>query len=169
MTAESACGNRTPMSPIVAGRLPWSPSPDVSDLDVWYEYEYPYVGTLLMRDVPVLFNLLGGVETETTVWAYTYLDPDEARDLADVSFASLTELREFVQEKLNGRQLLFALADDLLISSWAVSEERGDLYEVATTFLDQVLQQAWSKLDAATRFRAKLAEVDTALHDLVKA
>jgi hypothetical protein len=90
MTAESACGNRTPMSLIITGRLPWSPSPDVGDLDVWYEYEYPYVGTFVIRDVTVLFNLLGGVETETTVWAYTCLDPDEARDLADVSFASLT-------------------------------------------------------------------------------
>jgi hypothetical protein len=143
----------------------------VSDLDVWYEYEYeyPYVGTFLTRDVPVLFNLLGGVETETTVWAYACLEPDEAHDFADVSFASLTDLREYVQEKLNGRQLVFALADDLLISSWAVSEERGDLYEVATTFLDQVLQQARSKLDAATRFRAKLAEVDAAARDLVQA
>lgn len=129
------------MSPIVAGRLPWSPSPDVHDVDVWYGYEYPYVGTFVMRDVTVLFNLLGGVETETTVWAYTCLEPDETRDLAD----------------------------DLLISSWAVSEERGDLYEVATTFLDQVLQQVRSKLDAGTRFRAKLAEVDAAAHDLVEA
>ena len=64
-----------------------------------------------------------GVETETTVWAYVCLEPDEAHDLADVSFASLTELRKFVHEKLTGRQLVFALADDLLISSWAVSCE----------------------------------------------
>jgi hypothetical protein len=119
--------------------------------------------------VTVLFNVMEGVETETTVWAYACLEPDEAHDLAEVSFASLTELRQFVQEKLNGRQLVFALADDLLISSWAVSEERGDLYEVATTFLDQILRQAQSKLDAGTRFRAKLAEVDAAAHDLVEA
>lgn len=154
---------------IVASRLPWWPHPDARDLHVWYEYEYPYVGTFVVRDVTVLFNVLEGVETETTVWAYTYLEPDEAHALADVSFASLTELREFVQEKLNGRQLVFALADDLLISSWAVSEEKGELYEVATTFLDQVLQQARSKLNAGTRFRAKLAQVDVATHDLVEA
>lgn len=36
-------------------------------------------------------------------------------------WSSVTELREFVQEKLEGRQLVFALADDLLIASWAVS------------------------------------------------
>lgn len=155
-----------PMSLIVTGRLPWSPSPDAGDLDVWYEYEYPYVGTFVVRDVTVLFNVLGGVETETTVWAYTCLEPDE---FADVSFASVSELRAFVQEKLDGRQLVFALADDLLISSWAVSEEKGELYEVATTFLDQVLQQARNKLNAGTRFRAKLAEVDVAAHDLVEA
>jgi hypothetical protein len=99
----------------------------------------------------------------------TCLEPDEVGGLADVSFGSVTELREFVQGKLNGRQLVFALADDLLISSWAVSEEKGELYEVATTFLDQVLQQARSKLNAGPRFRAKLAQVDVAAHDLVEA
>jgi hypothetical protein len=157
------------MSLIVTGRLPWSPNPDARDLHVWYEYEHPYVGTFVVRDVTVLFNVIGGVETETTVWAYLCLEPDEAHDLADVSFASLTELREFVHEKLNGRQLVFALADHLLITSRAVSEEKGELYEVATTFLDQVLQQARGKLNAGTRFRAKLAQVDVAAHDLVEA
>src|ERR1700722_20163565 len=154
---------------VTKGRLPWSPSPEARDLDVWYEYEYPYAGTFVVRDVTVLFNVLGGVETETTVWAYTCLKPDEVGGLADVSFGSVTELRELVQEKLNGRQLVFALADDLLISSWAVSEEKGELYEVATTFLDQVLQQARSKLNAGPRFRAKLAQGDVAAHDLVEA
>jgi hypothetical protein len=154
---------------VTKGRLPWSPSPDARDLHVWYEYEYPYVGTFVVRDVTVLFNVLEGVETETTVWAYTCLEPDEADALADVSFASLTELRDFVHEKLTGRQLVFALADDLLISSWAVSEEKGELYEIATTFLDQVLQQARGNLNAGTRFRAKLAQVDVATHDLVEA
>jgi hypothetical protein len=153
---------------VTRGRLPWSPSPDAHDPDVWYEY--PRVGTFTVNGVTVLFDVFGGVETEmTTVWAYAVLEPSEADELAEVSFDSVTELQEFVQEKLNGRQLVFALADDLLISSWAVSEERGDLYEVATTFLDQVLRQARSKQDVGTRFRAKLAEVDAAAHDLVEA
>jgi deoxyribodipyrimidine photolyase len=104
-----------------------------------------------------------------TVWAYTCLEPDEVDEFAEVSFASVSELREFVQEKLNGRQLVFAFADDLLITSWAVSEEKGELYEVATTFLDHVLQQAQSKLIPVTRFRAKLAQIDVAAHDLVDA
>jgi len=154
---------------VTKGRLPWSPSPDAHDPDVWYTYEYPRVGTFTVNGLTVLFDVLGGFETEMTVWAYTCLEPSEADELAEVSFDSVTELQEFVQEKLNGRQLVFALADDLLISSWAVSEERGDLYEVATTFLDQVLQQARGKLNAGTRFRAKLAQVDVATHDLVEA
>jgi len=144
---------------VTKGRLPWSPSPDAHDPDVWYTYEYPRVGTFTVKGVTVLFDVFGGVETEmTTVWAYAALEPSEADELAEVSFDSVTELQEFVQEKLNGRQLVFALADD-----------RGDLYEVATTFLDQVLQQSRAKLDAGTRFRAKLAEVDAAAHDLVEA
>ena len=154
---------------VAKGRLPWSPSTDARDLDVWYEYEYPYTGTFVVRDTTVLFNVMGGVETDTTVWVYACLAPGEAEEFANLSFASVAELREFVQGKLNGRQLVFALADDLLISSWAVSEEKGELYEVATTFLDQVLQQARSKLNSGTRFRAKLAQVDVAAHDLVEA
>jgi hypothetical protein len=65
---------------------------------------------------------------------YTCLAPGEAEEFANLSFVSVTELREFLQGKPNGRQLMFALADDLLISSsWAVSEEKGELYEGATT------------------------------------
>jgi len=157
------------MSLIVVGRLPWSPSPDARDLDVWYEYEYPYVGTFTVRDVTVLFNVLGGVETEMTVWAYTCLEPDEADELAEVSFASLFDLRHFVQETLTGRQLVFALADDLLISSWSVSEDKGELYEVATEFLERVLVQSRATLDPGTKFRAKLAQVDVVTHELVEA
>jgi hypothetical protein len=104
------------------GRPPWSPSPDARDLNVWYEYDYPYTGTFVVHGVTVLFNVLEGIETDTTVWAYACLEPVEAHDLAAVSFASPTELNEFVHEKLKGRQLVFALADDLLITNWAGSE-----------------------------------------------
>lgn len=72
---------------VTKGRLPWSPSPGARDLHVWYEYEYPYVGTFVASDVTVLFNFLESVETETTVWAYTCLEPDEVYDLVGVSFA----------------------------------------------------------------------------------
>jgi len=86
-----------------------------------------------------------------------------------VSFVSVSELRQFVQEKLTGRKLVFALADDLIISSWAVAEDKGDVYEDATTFLEQVLAQTRSKLTSGTQFRAKLAQVDVATHDFIAA
>jgi hypothetical protein len=154
---------------VTSGRLPWSPNPEARDLQVWYEYEHPYVGTFTVGDVTVLFNVLGGVETEMTVWTYTCLEPEEASDLADVSFASVPELRTFVQRLLSGRQLVFALADDLIINSWAVSEVEGDVYEAATTFLENVFAQTRGKLTADTRFRAQLAQVDVATHNLVQA
>jgi hypothetical protein len=154
---------------VTKGRLPWSPSTDAHDLDVWYEYEYPYTGMFVARDATVLFSVMGGVESDTTVWVYTCLAPGEAEEFASLSFASVAELREFVEGELNGRQLVFALADDLLISSWAVSEEKGELFEVATKFLDQVLREAQGKLNTGTRFRAKLAQVDVAAHDLIEA
>ena len=154
---------------VTSGRLPWSPSPDARELRVWYEYEYPYVGTFTASDVTVLFSVLGGVETEMTVWAYTCLEPDEDSELADASFASVPELHASVQQLLAGRQLVFALADDLIISSWAVSEVEGDVYEAATTFLENVFAQTRGRLTADTRFRAKLAQVDVATHNLVEA
>ena len=110
---------------VTKGRVPWSPSTHARDLDVWYEYEYPYTGTFVACGTTMLFNVMGGVETDTTVWVYTCLALCEAEEFANLSFASVAELREFVQGELNGRHLMFALADDLLISSWAVSKKEA--------------------------------------------
>ena len=113
--------------------------------------------------------MLGGVETDVTVWAYACLNPEEAHDLDAIEFDSLADLRKFVDDTFATHRLVFALADDLLITSWAVAERVGPVYEVATDFLEQVLTQTRSQLDPGGRFRAKLAEVDAATHELVEA
>ena len=154
---------------VTQGCLPWSPNPDAHDLNVWYEYEYPRVGTFSTQAGTVLFTAVGGFETRISVWAYASLQADEARDLAEVSFNSLPDLHQFVEETFANHRLVLALADDLVINGWAVPEDKGQLYEVATTFLEQVLAETRSRQDAATRFRAKLAQVDVATHELVEA
>jgi hypothetical protein len=154
---------------VTKGRLPWLPSPDARDLHVWYEYEYPHVGTFMADRATVLFTVVGGIETQMSVWAYACLEPDEAGDLVGKTFATQPELRQFVQETLAGRQLVLALADDLVISNWAVSEDKGELYEVATAFLEQILAQTPSRLNPGTKFRAKLAQVDVTTHELIEA
>lgn len=154
---------------VAQGRLPWSPSAAADNLDIWHEYEFPRTGTFTTQGTVVLFTLVGGSETQISVWAYAPLSQGEAEDLADRTFASATELRQFVRDVFDGRQVVLALADDLMVSSWSVFEVKGELYEVATSFLEQVLAQAQGRLNAGTEFRAKLAQVDVATHDLLDA
>jgi hypothetical protein len=110
---------------VTQGQLPWSPNSDASDLDVWYEYESPRVGTFTVRGATVLFSAVDGVEGRLSVWAYTCLAAGEARDLETKTFASLSGLRQFVQKIFDGRQLVLALADDLVITSWTAPEDQG--------------------------------------------
>jgi hypothetical protein len=154
---------------VTQGCLPWSPNPDAHDLNVWYEFEYPRAGTFETKECTVLFTAVGGFETRTSVWAYTCLTSDEARDLADVTFDSLPDLRHFVETTFAGRRVVLALADDLTVSSWAVADNKGSLYEVATAFLESVLAETRNRQDAGTKFRAKLAQVDVATNKLVDA
>jgi hypothetical protein len=151
------------------GRLPWSPTPDARDLDVWDLYEHPRVGTFATSAYTVLFTVVGRLEGRLSVWAYGCLEPGEAQDIVDVAFESPEEMADFVEETLARRRLVFALADDLVIRSWAVAEAEGPVYEMATEFLDQVLAQTRIGEDASVRFRAKLAEVDVATDDLIDA
>lgn len=154
---------------VTQGRPPWSPNPDAADLDVWDEYEVPRTGTFTVKDTAVLFTVLGDLQGQLSVWAYTVLSATEAREVAGRSFSSAIELRQFTEEMLVGRRLVLALADDFLINSWAVSDAENGVYEAATDFLDQVLRQSHGRLDASAAFRAKLAQVDVATHEFAEA
>jgi len=154
---------------VTKGRLPWRPVPDAQNLDVWFEYEHPRIGMFTAATGTVPFTAVGGFETDVSVWAYACLAPEEAGGLHQIEFGSMDDLREFVDQICATHRLVLALADDLLITSWAVAERVGPVYEVATDFLEQVLTQTRSQLDPGGRFRAKLAEVDAATHELVEA
>lgn len=117
----------------------------------------------------VIFTVLGGVATDVSVWAYACLTPGKAQGLDEIEFESMDDLRAFIDETFVSHRLVLALADDLLITSWAAAERIGPLYEVATDFLEQVLAQTRSQLDLGARFRAKLAAVDVATHELIEA
>jgi hypothetical protein len=151
------------------GRLPWSPTPTARDLDVWYEYEHPRIGTFSSNGRTVLFAAVGGFETRISVWAYTCLESQEADEFSAIDFDSVDDLRELVHETFAGRRVVLALADDLLIQSWAPAETQGELFELATIFLEHVLAETRSRQNAGTQFRAKLAQVDVATHELVDA
>lgn len=149
--------------------LPWKPCPDAQDVQVWHQYEHPHTGSFTSSVGTVIFTVLGGVETDVSVWAYACLTPEEARGLDGIEFHSLAHLREFIDQVFTTHRLVLALADDLLITSWAVAGRIGPLYEVAADFLEQVLAQARSQLDPSARFRAELAAVNVATHELIEA
>jgi hypothetical protein len=153
---------------VTKGRLPWKPCPDARDVDVWHQYEHPHIGTFTSDVGTVIFTVVGGVETYVSVWAYACLTPDEARGLDEVEFDSLSHLRAFIDQTFTTHRLVLALADDLLITSWAVAERIGPLYDVAADFLEQVLAQTRDQLNPGARFRAELAAVDVATRELIK-
>jgi hypothetical protein len=154
---------------VTKGRLPWKPCSDARDVNVWYQYEHPRIGTFTSDVGTVIFTVLGGVETDVSVWAYACLTPGEAQGLDEIEFESMDDLRAFIDETFPNHRLVLALADDLLITRWTEAERIGPLYEVATDFLEQVLAQTRSQLGPGARFRAKLAEVDVATHELIEA
>jgi hypothetical protein len=153
---------------IKAGRLPWSPNPGVRDLDVWDEYEHPRTGTFSSNGHTVLFTMVAPPGNRVSAWAYTRLTPGEARKLAEIEFESADSLRQFVAKFLDGRKLAFAMADDLLIKRWSVTEVEGALPDLAIDFLNKILESTENR-DPATMLRAKLAQVDVETTELVDA
>jgi hypothetical protein len=144
------------------GRLPWSPNPGVGSLDVWSAYEHPLAGTFRSGRDLVLFMMLADFDGRTSVWAYTCLPKNEATDLTKREFASVEELREFVEELLGGRRVALALAEDLLIKNWSISDSDGPILERADRFLDDLLASMRASRDPGTALRTKLAQVDAA-------
>jgi hypothetical protein len=153
---------------IKSGRLPWTPNPNVRDLDVWDEYEHPRAGTFSSNGNTVLFTMIAPAGNRVSAWAYTCLTPAEAQDLAKIEFDSADSLRQFVEGLLDGRKLAFAMADDLLIRHWSVTEAEGPLPDLAIDFLNKILESTENR-DPATMLRAKLAQVDVETTELVDA
>jgi|ERR1039458_5189661 hypothetical protein len=151
------------------GRLPWSPNPSTRDLDVWEEYEHPRAGTFTSEGKTVFFMAVAVGENRVSVWAYTSLTSEEAQDLAKAEFDSTASLREFAEKLLDGRKVVFALADDLLIKHWSVADGKGPVDELAIVFLNSVMESIEGSRDPSMMLRAKLAQVEVATTELVDA
>lgn len=151
------------------GRLPWSPQPSATDLDVWQEYEVPLVGTFSVGDSTVLFTAVSDTSALLSVWAYRALSPAEAAEAVTLEFDTPEDLRQCVERYFAGHEAIFALAHDLRVRQWSPLQVEGGLAETATVFLKQVSKAVESRTDSRTRLRAKLAEVSEATSDLVDA
>jgi len=151
------------------GLRPWEPSPSVRYVDVWHEYDVPTAGILELPKCSVLFTAIGETDDRLSVWAYTCLSDDDRDKLTGTEVTSVQELRAVVDGTFEGREAVFALADNLAIDQWSRVMVGTDLLEAASDFLTQILKVLESSRDPETRFQAKLAEVEAVTQELVDA
>ena len=151
------------------GQRPWWPSPRVRGVDVWHEYDIPTAGVLELEHCSVLFTVVGETDERLSVWAYTSLTEDERHSLANLQVNSIQDLRDLVDDTFEGRDAVFALADDLKVVRWSPVRVESCLVEAASDFLSQVLKAIETNRAPADRFQAKLAEVEAATVELVDA
>src|SRR5262245_50199798 len=133
---------------VTRGFLAWEPSAAVRDLDVWWMYQVPHVGTFVFDDTTVLFGAAGDpTQGPGSVWAYLPLTSDEVAMLADVTFEDVADLNERLGELFAGKEAVFALARDYRIERYSWVEvpkaETGLLGLLMATnrFLAQIIQQ----------------------------
>ncbi|GAA0968365.1 hypothetical protein GCM10009555_013620 [Acrocarpospora macrocephala] len=151
------------------GRLPWSPSAQALDLDVWHQYEVPLAGTFVWDGQTVLFTVVGDASEPLSIWAYVSLSENEAEGLQDLEFDTDDELRDFVTGKFSRRNVVLALAYDLSLSEWSPVELEGDLLHGAVKFIQDVVKAHNPNGDPGTELRAGLAAADVVVtQDLVQ-
>ncbi|WP_283135279.1 hypothetical protein [Rhizohabitans arisaemae] len=152
------------------GGLPWSPSDQARDLDVWHQYEVPLVGTFMWGKQTVLFTVVGDANGHVSIWAYIDLAEEQATELRDLEFESEDELRRFVATAFSGRKALLALARDLCVGEWSPVTVEQDLTHSAITFVQDVVKSRDDHIDPATRLRADLAAADVVIsHEFAQA
>lgn len=147
------------------GHLPWSPNSAATDLDVWFEYEIPLVGTFRLEEQVVLFSIVGDPSQDFTVWAYRCLSSAEAAAAADIAFESHDELSAYVRDLFAHRLAVFALARDLQVGEWMPIEVERDLLSAAVEFLKSVVKAIAP--DPLAALRGAVAEVETLNPDLI--
>jgi hypothetical protein len=149
------------------GYPPWAPSPDAHSTDIWHEYDMPTVGVFRLGADSVLFTVVGDPDSRLTVWAYTCLDAGDAERLAEAQFSSVDELSASVESRLMGREVVFAIADNLQIWRWGSMRVETSTLMTSTRFLRQVRESLANSNNAGTQFRVALAGVEAAKDELV--
>jgi hypothetical protein len=156
---------------VTSGRLPWQPSDAAHDLDIWWMYEIPLVGTFVIDDRTVLFTSLGDPDRGASVWAYTYLNDDLA-GLRDTTFEDVDALDDRVGGLFAGRRAVFALTRDYRIQQWTptdlVVKEGAGLLAAAVEFMRGILD-ARRPNDRDRVERIERAQLDTATRELANA
>ena len=157
---------------IKRGSLPWRPRPEVTDLDVWHEYEIPLTGTFRVNGDLVLFAQVLEGSHGLSAWAYVCLDASEAREVADIAFDSLDHLDNFVEARFLGREAVLALAMEDRIDNWTRGKVADGLLSAVESFINDVIQNTVNTAkvpDPKQRVLAKIAGLEAAKSELTPA
>lgn len=154
---------------VTRGHLAWLPSEDAEGLHNWHFWNHPLIGTFTSKVGTVLYRIVDGIEERMSVWAYACLEPDEARELADVAFGSQEDMNAALDEVFASRRLVLALADDDYVTHWSVADKIGPVYEVAAEFLKHVLADELRHKDPRAKVHAQLAWVSASAPEHVEA
>lgn len=99
-----------------AGQRPWRPAPGVSDVEVWDKFDFPTSGAFHLDDDLVVFALITTAGTRS-LWAYAPLPPEAEKIIAAARFDSDAEFNDFVAACFADREVIFAAAEDFVITS----------------------------------------------------
>lgn len=125
---------------LVRGEPPWSPTPRVSNLDVWHVDDVPTVGTFELDGQAILFAAIGPVTGLFTVWAYRALDGELASAVAEVQFDDEGDMHAYVDTAFTDCDLLVASATHLRLDHWTPFRGAENVYVVANQFLDWIIR-----------------------------
>ena len=99
-----------------AGQPPWHPVPTAVDIDVWDKYEFPICGSYRLDGRLVIFTLITTAGTRS-LWAYVPVAPKAEQAVAEARFESEDEFNDFLARCFTGREVVFAAAENLVITS----------------------------------------------------
>lgn len=106
---------------IQSGGQPWEPCADITDLDIWHQYDVPLVGTFRFRGNPMMFAALNPADPKLTFWCYIELS---AADLALIpdTWDSVEDMYSLLSYLYKNRTIGFAVAenDPLRVKRWEV-------------------------------------------------
>jgi hypothetical protein len=127
------------------GHEPWQPSPDATDGEVWFEYDFPAAGSYVIDGQRVMYAIAVGSPDDLSVWAYLLLPDDDP--LLTATFDDGEALFAAIDARLAGQRAVFALARNSRIEFYS------DAIEVP---------KAANSLDAGAAMFLRLGERDAA-------
>lgn len=153
------------------GLLPWKPSPDATNIQVWRRYDTPMIGTFRLDGRTVLFTLIGDTSQTVSVWAYVPVPVEDEDRFAAVEFDSSEQMMEFIDESFAGNEAVFVIAKDLKIWLWTRHEvpfgqNEGLLAAAAAALADMSKAVTGKRQSPGELFETELAHLEVAAEDL---